>query len=116
MWRSTLFVVLALCTDQTLLSAEIPHMVFQMELCLSVRPSAIYTEDKDEWCNWTTRAFQSVYGYEYQGDNLLLARANLLLSFVEYYFERWKRSATCIKQKSCRMNHLNRIGYFIRLF
>lgn len=48
------------------------------------------TEDKDEWCNWTTRAFQSVYGYEYQGDNLLLARANLLLSFVEYYFERWK--------------------------
>lgn len=48
------------------------------------------TENKDEWWKWTTRAFQSVYGYEYQGDNLLLARVNLFLSFVEYYFERWK--------------------------
>ena len=48
------------------------------------------TENKDEWWKWTTRAFQSVYGYEYQGDSLLLARANILLSFVEYYFERWK--------------------------
>lgn len=48
------------------------------------------TENKDEWWKWTIRAFQSVYGYEYQGDNLLLARVNLLLSFVEYYFERWK--------------------------
>lgn len=48
------------------------------------------TENNDEWWKWTIRAFQSVYGYEYQGDNLLLARVNLLLSFVEYYFERWK--------------------------
>lgn len=48
------------------------------------------TENKDEWWKWTIRAFQSVYGYEYQGDNLLLARVNLLLDFVEYYFERWK--------------------------
>ncbi len=48
------------------------------------------TENKDEWWKWTTRAFQSVYGYEYQGDSLLLARVNILLSFVEYYFERWK--------------------------
>ena len=25
------------------------------------------TEDKDEWYRWTTRAFQSIYGYEYRG-------------------------------------------------
>lgn len=49
------------------------------------------TEDKSEWWKWTTRAFQSVYGYEYQGDSLLLARTNLLMSFAEYYYERWKR-------------------------
>lgn len=48
-------------------------------------------EDKSEWWKWTTRAFQSVYGYEYQGDSLLLARTNLLMSFAEYYYERWKR-------------------------
>lgn len=45
--------------------------------------------DKEEWLKWVLRSFQSVYGYEYQGDNLLLARVNLLMTFVEYYTERW---------------------------
>ena len=30
------------------------------------------------------RAVQSVYGYELQGDSLLIARANVLLTFVEF--------------------------------
>ena len=50
--------------------------------------------DEEEWLKWVLRAFQSVYGYEYQGDNLLLARINLLLSFSEYLEERWKRKPT----------------------
>ncbi len=41
--------------------------------------------DDQEWLKWAERAFQSSYGYEFQGDNLLIARINLLLSFVEYY-------------------------------
>ena len=49
------------------------------------------TEDFDEWFKWTLRAFQSVYGYEYQGDNLLIARVNLLMTFTEYYTERWRK-------------------------
>ena len=32
----------------------------------------------------------SSYGYEYQGDNVLIARINLLLTFTDYYEERWK--------------------------
>jgi hypothetical protein len=40
---------------------------------------------ENEWLFWTKRAFQSVYGYEYQGDNLLLARKNLLCTFIDYY-------------------------------
>lgn len=47
------------------------------------------TGQKDDWIFWTIRAFQSVYGYEYQGDSLLLARENLLLTFVDYYQERF---------------------------
>ena len=35
------------------------------------------TETEEEWFTWTKRAFQSVYGFEYQGDSLLLARENL---------------------------------------
>lgn len=40
--------------------------------------------DEIEWMKWTIRAFQSVYGYEYQGDNLLIARINLLMTFADY--------------------------------
>lgn len=46
------------------------------------------TEDA-EWLKWTVRAFQSVYGFEYQGDNVLVARINLLMTFVDYYRERF---------------------------
>lgn len=49
------------------------------------------TDDYDLWLKWTLRAFESTYGYEYQGDNLLIARVNLLLTFVDYYRERWER-------------------------
>lgn len=49
------------------------------------------TADFDEWFYWTLRAFQSVYGYEYQGDSLLIARVNLLMTFEEYYRERWQK-------------------------
>lgn len=47
------------------------------------------TTNKDEWYKWVIRAFQSCYGYEYQGDSLLIARINMLLSFYENYKERW---------------------------
>lgn len=42
------------------------------------------TINEKEWLEWTTKAFQSVYGYEFQGDNLLIARSNLLLAFCDY--------------------------------
>ena len=45
----------------------------------------------DDWLKWTIRAFESCYGYEYQGDNLLIARINLLLTFIDYYKERWEK-------------------------
>lgn len=46
-------------------------------------------DNEKEWLKWCMRAFQSVYGYEFQGDNLLIARVNLLLTFVEYMNDRW---------------------------
>ena len=49
---------------------------------------------EEEWMEWAIRAFQSVYGYEFQGDNLLLARINLLMTFVEYLEEKWHRKPT----------------------
>lgn len=40
-------------------------------------------EDEQEWFKWTLRAYQSIYAYEYQGDNILLARKNLLYTFID---------------------------------
>lgn len=47
------------------------------------------TDSKEDWITWATRAVMACYGYEYQGDSLLLARINVLLTFVEYYERRW---------------------------
>ena len=38
-----------------------------------------------EWLAWAQVAYQSIYAFEWQGDNLLLAREALLISFVEYH-------------------------------
>lgn len=46
------------------------------------------------WNQWVYRAFESVYGYEYQGDNLLIARLNLLETFCEYTRDRWDEEPT----------------------
>lgn len=48
-------------------------------------------EEEKDWIRWAKHAFESCYGYEYQGDNLLIARINLLLTFMEYYMERWDK-------------------------
>ena len=42
------------------------------------------TENEEDWIKWTVRAYESTYGYEYQGDNILIARENLLYTFIEY--------------------------------
>lgn len=52
------------------------------------------TQTETEWLEWTFRAFWSTYGYEFQGDNVLIARVNLLMTFEEYLQERWKRKPT----------------------
>lgn len=42
-------------------------------------------EEESEWMLWARLAFQSIYAYDWQGDNVLLARQNLLYTFFEYY-------------------------------
>ena len=48
-------------------------------------------QNEVEWVSWAIRAFQSVYGFEFQGDSLLLARENLLYTFIDYLKARWNR-------------------------
>ncbi len=51
-------------------------------------------QTRKTWNQWVYRAFESVYGYEFQGDNLLIARINLLETFCEYTRKRWKEEPT----------------------
>lgn len=47
----------------------------------------------DEWTRWALLALGSVYGFEWQGDNLLLARESLLASFSESYEQQFGHKA-----------------------
>lgn len=42
-------------------------------------------KDREEWMDYAKKAYQNIYGYEWQGDNLLLAREALFLTYIEYY-------------------------------
>ena len=74
------------------------------------------TQTHKTWNQWVYRAFESVYGYELQGDSLLIARGNLLETFCEYTRDRWgeepsvsslKRVADIISWNLWQMNGIS---------
>ena len=56
-----------------------------------LRVVSIETKTLPDWINFATRAVQSVYGYEFQGDNLFLARKNIFESVKDYCREKFSR-------------------------
>jgi len=46
-------------------------------------------KDHDKWMEWAEIALKSCYGFEWQGDNVLLARENLLYAVIEAYFDKF---------------------------
>lgn len=42
-----------------------------------------------DWLEFTLRAVKSVYGYEFQGDNLFLARKNIFETVKDFYHEKF---------------------------
>lgn len=70
-----------------------------------------------DFIKWSKIAYESTYGYELQGDSLLLARENLLLSFCEHYNHKLgklptmkviKQIATIISYNIFQMNGLTK--------
>ena len=57
------------------------------------------TANETDWFFWARRAFESTYGYEYQGDNLLLARENLLCTFADYHVAKFGKPAPLTQLK-----------------
>lgn len=58
-----------------------------------------YSETQEDWLKWSKIAFQSSYGYEWQGDSLLIARENLLYTFIDYYEDKYKETPSIELQK-----------------
>lgn len=58
-----------------------------------------YCDTHDDWIKWAKIAFQSSYGYEWQGDSLLIARENLLYTFIDYYEDKFKQTPSLELQK-----------------
>jgi hypothetical protein len=58
-----------------------------------------YCKNHDEWIAWSKIAFKSSYGYEWQGDSLLIARKNLLYTFIDYYKAKFKEVPSVELQK-----------------
>ena len=48
-------------------------------------------DDESEWVEWSIKAMKSVYGYDWQGDNVLIARENLLYTFIDYYKDKFSK-------------------------
>ena len=49
--------------------------------------------DSQEWILWGKIALRSTYGFEWQGDNLLLAREALFYTFAEHYTQQFGEKA-----------------------
>jgi len=47
------------------------------------------TNTPGDWLEWARKAFMHTYGYEWQGDNLLLAREAMLYTFIEYFMAKF---------------------------
>lgn len=58
-----------------------------------------YCNSQKDWLKWTKVAFQSSYGFEWQGDSLLIARENLLYTFIDYYQNKFKETPNIEIQK-----------------
>lgn len=74
------------------------------------------TEDEETWLEQAEIAYKSTYGYDYQGDNVLIARENLLYTLIdnmEYRFQSQpnlnilKKFATIISWNIWQMNGLD---------
>lgn len=56
------------------------------------------THDEEMLYSLIKRAYKSIYGFEWQGDNLLLARKNLFATFLDYW-GMWTGHGPTVEQK-----------------
>lgn len=48
-------------------------------------------DDEEDFIKHSLLALKRVYGFDFQGDNILLARKNLFFDFIEYYHDKFSK-------------------------
>lgn len=64
-----------------------------------LRVVSSHCSTQKEWKYWALEAFKSSYGYEWQGDNVLIARENLLYSMIDYYNDKFNKNPSLKMQE-----------------
>ena len=52
------------------------------------------TDTERAWITWAARAVEATYGYEFQGDSLLIARLNVLMTVRDFMEDRFGQTLT----------------------
>lgn len=68
-------------------------------------------KDLAEWKKWAKIAYHNIYGFEWQGDNLLLAREALFYTLLDYYEDVQKRLG--LKFKKLHPSTMQSFAYII---
>lgn len=59
-----------------------------------------HCDSEQKWVYWAKEAYKSSYGYDWQGDNVLIARENLLYTFIDCYYDKFGKTPSLKLQKS----------------
>lgn len=59
------------------------------------------TKTREEWLEWAECAYKATYGFEWQGDNLLLTREALLISLLEYFSSKFPKDILLPETLEC---------------
>lgn len=58
-----------------------------------------YCRNRDDWLYWAKEAYKASYGYEWQGDNVLIARENLLYTLIDNYKDQFGHPPPLVVQE-----------------
>ncbi|MBO4286805.1 MAG: restriction endonuclease subunit M [Kiritimatiellae bacterium] len=64
---------------------DIPERIGILDRKLRVVTENVGVNDSKKWLEWAIAALKGVLGFEWQGDNLFIARENILYTILEYY-------------------------------
>ena len=49
------------------------------------------TDNTTDWLYFAREAFENTYGYEWQGDNLLIARETVFFTLIDFFYEKFQK-------------------------